>query len=117
MSAAAPLGELVAYTNEDWLEPPWQFFLNDGSMENFTGCSFAAGLRPAGTLTTTFHLTDTNARLMVTLPNEVSPTVPLADMQDLAPGQYDFDLIVTRVSGETDTLAVAVVRIIRGVAP
>lgn len=116
MSTSLP--QLTAFTNASWNEEPFQFFLGSvNSPDDFTGASFAMGLRAAGSATTTFHLTDGNGRLAVTLPNEVAITVDDAGMATLAPGPYSFDLVVTRADGQVENILQGVVQVVQGIAP
>ena len=109
---------LAASTNEDWLEEAFRFWVGSrGVADDFTGCSFAAGLRLAGADSTALTLTDANGLLTVTPPNVVAITVPLATMQTLAPGTYDFDLLITYPSGKTVQKLVGQARIAAGIAP
>lgn len=117
MSLSA-LPQLTAFTNAGWYEEPFQFFLGSiNTPDDFTGASFALGLRPAGSGVTSFHMSDANGRLTVTLPNEVGITVVEADMAGLAPGPYGFDLVVTRASGQFQNLLQGTVQIVGGIAP
>jgi hypothetical protein len=119
MAEAAMLPQaLVAYTNADWNEEPFQFFTGSTSTpEDFTGASAAMGLRLAGATANAAELTTGDGSLTVTLPNEIGVTAPLALMSALAPGQYNFDLVVTYESGDVETLLSGQVMIVGGITP
>lgn len=114
------------WTNATWTEEPWQFYVaappEDTNADDFTGCTFSAGLRDPLTGATILQMTDGNGLLVVTLPNEVVPFVPKATMETLAQyvanGEWllcDFDLSVTYPSGFDQPLLYGPVRLRLGV--
>jgi hypothetical protein len=115
--AAALPSALTAYTNADWREEPFAFFAGGlGSPEDFTGASARLGLRLAGQAANAAEFTTTNGELTITAPNEIGITAPLSAMSGLEPGQYSFDLIVTRANDEVETVLAGRVRIVGGLA-
>jgi len=117
MSSSA-LPQLTAFTNAGWCEEPFQFFVGSiNTPDDFAGASFALGLRPVGSGVTSVHMSDGDGRLTVTLPNEVGITVDEADMADITPGLYNFDLVVTRAAGQVQNLLQGQVQIVGGIAP
>jgi len=108
---------LVAYTNADWNEEPFRFFAGGpGAPEDFTGASARLGLRLAGQAANATEFTTDNGMLTLTLPNEIAITAPAAVVGPLAPGLYDWDLIVTYPAGDTQTLLFGQARITQGLA-
>ena len=121
-----------AFTNAVWTEEPWQFFVAVAPtsdvpfpppvQDDFTGCTFSAGLRDPNTGSTILQMTDGNGLLSYTSPNEIVPLVDKTTMEGLA--QYvvgdsmlcDFDLTVTYPDGFTQPLIVTSVNLVRGVA-
>lgn len=118
MAEAAILPQaLVAYTNADWNEEPFQFFSGGlSSPDDFTGASAKMGLRPVGQSANAAEFTTANGQLTLTLPNEIGVTAPLGVMAALAPGLYGFDLVVTYAGGDVETLLAGQVRIVGGVS-
>jgi hypothetical protein len=118
MAEAAILPQaLVAYTNADWNEEPFQFFAGGlGSPDDFTGASAAMGLRLAGQGVNAAELSTSNGELAITLPNEIGITAPLSLMSGLTPGLYAFDLVVTYGSGDIETVLAGQVRIVGGIS-
>jgi hypothetical protein len=108
---------LVAYTNADWSEEPFQFYAGGlDSPEDFTGASARLGLRLAGQATNAAEFSTAAGTLAVTLPNEIGITVPLGEMAALAPGLYAFDLVVTYASGAVETVLAGQVQIVDGIS-
>ena len=108
---------LVAYTNANWYEEPFQFF--SGSIttpDNFSGASAKMGLLLAGATTNAIELSTANGTLTITQPNEIGVTVPEATMATLAPGVYAFDLVVTYGNGDIETVLAGQVRIVAGIS-
>ena len=108
---------LVAYTNADWNEEPFAFFAGGpGQPEDFTGASAKLGLRLAGQPANATEFTTDNGLLVLNLPNEIAITVPKTIVSALAPGLYDWDLIVTYPAGDIQTLLLGHARIAEGLA-
>lgn len=118
MAEAAVLPRvLVAYTNADWLEEPFQFFTGDVSApEDFTGASAKCGLRRSDSTSNAADFGTDDGALTLTLPNELAITAPKAAMEGLAPGGYAFDLVITRASGQVEVLLTGKVEIVQGLA-
>lgn len=118
MAEAAALNQrLVAYTNSDWNEEPFQFF-NGGlaTPDDFNGASAKMGLRLAGQTVNAAEFTTANGELTITLPNEIGVTAPQSLMTGIAPGLYSFDLVITYASGDVETVLTGQVRIVGGVS-
>lgn len=108
---------LVAYTNSDWNEEPFQFFVGGlGTPDDFTNASAKMGLRLAGANTNALELTTGDGTLAITLPNEIGIAVPLATMATLGPGLYAWDLAVTYGSGDIETVLTGKVQVVGGIA-
>jgi hypothetical protein len=108
---------LIAATNADWNEEPFRFFAGGpGQPEDFTGAPAKFGLRLAGQPANATEFTTDNGMLTLTLPNEIAITAPVAVISALAPGLYDWDLIVTYPAGDTQTLLLGHARIAEGLA-
>lgn len=107
---------LVAYTNADWKEEPFQFFSGGlDAPDDFTGASARMGLRLSGQATNAVEFSTDGGELTITAPNEIGVTAPLATMSSLSPGFYSFDLVVTYASGDIEVLLAGQVRIVGGV--
>lgn len=108
---------LVAYTNADWNEEPFQFFTGAVTApDDFTGASAKLGLRLAGETDNAAEFTTGNGELTITLPNEIAITAPLSLMQGLTPGRYNFDLVITYASGDVETVLAGQAQIVQGIA-
>lgn len=118
MAEAAILpAKLVAYTNSDWNEEPWEYF--NGALttpDNLTGASAKMALRLTGQTVNAVEFTTDNSELTITLPNEIGITVPLSIMSTLTPGLYNFDLVVTYASGDIETVTAGQAQIVGGIS-
>ena len=118
--AVAPLltTPLVAYTNADWNEQPFRFWVgNATTADSFTGCTFDATLSPSAAPGAALHLTSAGGTLTVTQPNIVAITVSAATMAGVAPGTYDFELRKTTAGGVKTIVLRGQVQIVAGLAP
>lgn len=115
--AAVMSTRLVAYTNADWNEEPFEFFTGGlGNPDDLTGASAKMGLRLSGQSTRAVDLSTADSTLTITLPSEIGVTAPLSLMSTLAPGLYDFDLVITYSSGDIETVLAGQVQIVAGIA-
>lgn len=115
-------------TDADWFEEPWQFFVGNpeapdditqASPDDFTGCTFSAGLTDLATGAVILTMSDGDG-LLVTLPNIVVPKVPKATTRTLAPYAptcCSFDLTCTRPTGYVEPLFSCQAYVARGSAP
>ena len=115
MSAAPALqSPLITYTNADWLEQPFRFWIgNLVTPDSFVGCTFDATLSTAGGAPP-IHLSSAGGTLTVAQPNMVSVTVPLATMETVPPGTYDFELRKTSAAGTKSIMLRGQVTVIEG---
>ena len=74
----------------------------------------SAGL--AGQPANATEFTTDNGMLTLTLPNEIAITAPEAVVSALAPGLYDWDLLVAYPGGDTQTVLYGQARIAQGLA-
>ena len=118
MTAAAQLlSPLVAYTNSDYNEVPFRFWVGAmNAADSFAGYTFDAGLKQRGSGALTV-LTSTAGTLVVTLPNLVAFAVPRATMNALSPGTYDFDLRKISAAGVKTAILRGSVNLVQGIAP
>lgn len=118
MSAAPTLqSPLITYTNADWLEQPFRFWVgNIATPDSFIGCTFDATLSTIGG-NPPIHLTSSAGTLTIALPNMVSITVPLATMATTPPGTYDFELRKTTGGGTKSIILRGQVAVIAGLTP
>jgi hypothetical protein len=107
---------LTAYTNSDWNEEPFQFFVGSTSAPDGPFTSAKMSLRAPGASSNAAEFNSTNGELTITSPNEIGVTAPLSLMSALAPGIYAFDLVVTYTSGDIETVLTGQVRIVQGIS-
>lgn len=113
-AAALPV-RLVAFTDADWTEDPFQFFLGtyDGA-EDFTGASAVLALRLVGGTVNAAEFTSGNGELAIALPNRIAITANKTQMAAFAPGLYGWELVVTYASGAIEALLTGQAQINQG---
>lgn len=117
--AAAPIltTPLVTYTNADWNEQPFRFWVgNIVTADSFTGYTFDATLHPVGGVGTPLLLSSAAGTLTVTAPNIVGITVPCATMEAVTPGLYDLELRKTAAGGTKTIILRGQVQVVAGLS-
>lgn len=116
MAEAAVMPQvLIAFTDANWTEDPFQFYLGGSTTaDNFAGATAKMGLRLGGASTSAVELTTANGYLTIIAPNQISITAPLALMSTILPGLYNWEIVVTYASGDIEAVLVGQVRIVQG---